>query len=212
MRAFTSGRPENQLRRFGLSLPLRRFALCNHFVGVIEICRARNSRHIPFWYTVDMNLKDDPRAYAIMGCAMRVHRTLGFGFLESAYGDALEIEFRRAGIPFVREDAVKILYAGQPLRTTYRADFTCHDRGYLVELKAIKSITKAEWAQVIHYLRATRIPHALLLNFGRPQLQYDTFDLDSLPQASVIATAADPPAKPVGGESETRSAGHSAER
>ena len=46
-----------------------------------------------------MNLKDDPRAYAIMGCAMRVHRTLGFGFLESAYGDALEIEFRAATIP-----------------------------------------------------------------------------------------------------------------
>jgi len=73
---------------------------------------------------------------------MRVHRALGFGFLESASGGALELEF-----------------------------------------KAIKSITKVEWAQVIHYLRATRIPHALLLNFGRPQLQCDTLDLDSLPQA-----------------------------
>ena len=45
-----------------------------------------------------MKLSDDPKAYAIMGCAMRVHKTLGPGFLESAYGDALEIEFARAGI------------------------------------------------------------------------------------------------------------------
>ena len=54
-----------------------------------------------------MILKDDPKAYAIMGCAMRVHSILGHGFLESAYGDALEIEFRKAGIPYVREDGVR---------------------------------------------------------------------------------------------------------
>lgn len=147
-----------------------------------------------------------------MGCAMRVHRTLGFGLLESAYGDALEIEFRRNRIPFVREDAVKIHCEGLPLKTTYRADFTCHDRGYLVELKAIKSITKVEWAEVILYLRAMRIPHVLLLNFDRPQLQYDTFNLGSLPQASVIATTADAPTRPVGDEFTSQSAGHSAER
>ena len=56
----------------------------------------------------------------------------------------------------------------------------------------MKALTKIEWAQVIHYLRATRIPHALLVNFGRPGFQYDTFDLDRLPSASVI------------GESQTR--------
>ena len=66
-------------------------------------------------------------------------------------------------------------------------------RSYIVELKAIKSITKIEWAQVIHYMRATRIPYALLLNFGRPQLQYDTFDLAKLPSGSVIDTAYPPP-------------------
>ena len=54
-----------------------------------------------------MILKDDPKAYAIMGCAMRVHSILGYGFLESAYGDALEIEFKKAGIPYVREDGVR---------------------------------------------------------------------------------------------------------
>ena len=50
-----------------------------------------------------MILKDDPKSYAIMGCAMRVHSILGDGFLESAYVDALEIEFKKADIPYVRE-------------------------------------------------------------------------------------------------------------
>ena len=164
-----------------------------------------------------MILKDDPKAYAIMGCAMRVHSVLGYGFLESAYGDALESEFKKAGIPYVREDNVRIYYDGRPLPTNWRADFTCFDRGYIVELKAIKSITKIEWAQVIHYMRATRIPYALLLNFGRPQLQYDTFDLAKLPSGSVIETAATPQIKDsqslsVNSESKTRSTDNSAER
>ena len=135
-----------------------------------------------------MILKDDPKAYAIMGCAMRVHKELGFGFLESAYGDALEIEFEKARIPYEREDEVRIYYDGKPLDTTYRADFTCFHREYIVELKAIRTLSKIEWAQVIHYMRATRIKYALLINFGREQIQYDTFDLDKLPATSVLDT------------------------
>ena len=125
-----------------------------------------------------------------MGCAKRVHATLGFGFLESAYGDAMEIEFAKAGLPYTREDQVRIYYDGRPLPTVWRADFTCFDREFIVELKAIKTITKTEWAQVMHYLRATRIPYALLVNFGRPTLQYDTFDLGRL-QPSVAADTPD---------------------
>ena len=75
-------------------------------------------------------------------------------------------------------------YDGKPLPTVWRADFTCFNREFVVELKAIKTITKIEWAQVLHYLRATRIPYALLVNFGRPALQYDTFGLARLPFAA----------------------------
>ena len=142
-----------------------------------------------------MTLRDNPKAYAIMGCARRVHATLGFGFLESAYGDALEIEFKKSGVPYMREDPVRIYYDGQPLPTVWRADFTCFGREFIVELKAVKTITKIEWAQVVHYLRATRIPYALLVNFGRPDIQYDTFALDSIPAPSahdVIKPAAEP--------------------
>ena len=71
-----------------------------HVPRVVDLCAGR------MWYNTRMILKDDPKAYAIMGCAMRVHSILGYGFLESAYGDALEIEFKKAGIPYVREDSV----------------------------------------------------------------------------------------------------------
>ena len=151
-----------------------------------------------------------------MGCAMRVHSILGCGFLESAYGDALEIEFRKNGIPYIREDQVRVFYNGQPLATKWRADFTCFDRNYIVELKAIKTITKIEWAQVIHYMRATRIPYAMLVNFGRPQFQYDTFDLAKPPSGSVVETATAPqvktPSQTVESESTPRSTDNSAER
>jgi GxxExxY protein len=130
-----------------------------------------------------VKLQDNPKAYAIMGCAMRVHKTLGHGFLESAYGDALELEFQKNSIPYLREDEVYVYYQGTRLQTRYRADFTCFDREYIVELKAMKTLTKIEWAQTIHYLRATRIPYALLINFGRPDIQYETFELAKLPSA-----------------------------
>ena len=135
-----------------------------------------------------MILRENPKAYAIMGCAKRVHSKLGLGFLESAYGDAMEIEFAKAGIPYVREDQVRIYYDGRPLKTVWRADFTCFDREFIVELKAIRTITNIEWAQVMHYLRATRIPYALLLNFGRAKLQYDSFDLEKLQSAASTDT------------------------
>jgi len=167
-----------------------------------------------------MQLNCDPKAYAIMGCAMRAHKTLGSGFLESAYGDALEIEFDKAGIPYEREDDVIIYYDGKPLRTKYRADFTCYNREYIVEIKAIKSLSKIEWAQVIHYMRASQIKRALLINFGRDQLQYDTFDLDRLPSNSVLespstATKSQPQtfiSRSVEGEFSVRSDDYSAER
>ena len=65
---------------------------------------------------MSMNLKEDKKAYAIMGCAMRVHRILGDGFLESAYGDALEVEFARNGIPYVREDDLRFFMMESHLR------------------------------------------------------------------------------------------------
>ena len=127
-----------------------------------------------------MSLKDDPIAYAIVGCAMRVHTVLGNGFLESAYGDALEIEFQKQGIPYVREAEIRVFYDGRPLATRYRADFLCAEGKTIVEIKAIRHLTGIEWAQTMHYLRATEAESAVLINFGTEKLQYDYFSKAAL--------------------------------
>ena len=63
----------------------------------------------------------------------------------------------------------------------------CQHRSRISLAKAIKSISKVEWSQVLHYMKATKIPYALLVNFGRLTLQYDAFDADAM--ASVFAAA-----------------------
>jgi GxxExxY protein len=123
---------------------------------------------------INADLKKDPDTYAIIGAAMEVHRELGNGFLEGVYQDALEIELTRRNISFKREHPIPICYKGLVLGTPYRADFVCY-HSVIVELKAIKTLTDVESAQVLHYLKATRFARALLINFATPRLDYKRF-------------------------------------
>jgi GxxExxY protein len=102
---------------------------------------------------------------------MTVHRTLGHGFLEPVYQEALEHEFVACGIPYEREFPLPIHYRGKMLQTSYRPDFLCHGT-VLVELKALQKLSGTEEAQVINYLKASRLEKALLINFGAPSLEY----------------------------------------
>jgi GxxExxY protein len=119
-------------------------------------------------------MERDPHTYAIIGAAMEVHRVLGPGFLEAVYQDALELEFVERGIPHIREAPIPIYYKSQRLRSIYRADFLCYQR-VVVELKALRTVTTREDSQIIHYLTATGLHVALLLNFGRPSLDHQRF-------------------------------------
>ena len=114
----------------------------------------------------------DPQTYAIIGAAMAVHSELGCGFLEAVYHDALQIEFQRLSIPHDREHSIPIHYRGEQLGTRYRADFLCF-AAVILELKALKQISPIERAQVLHYLKATGLERALLLNFGSERLTYE---------------------------------------
>ena len=112
----------------------------------------------------------DPETYAIIGAAIEVHKVLGQGFLEPVYQAALQVEFDRRGIVYRREVDVPVLYKGEPLGCSYRADFARNDT-IIVELKALPRIGNIEQAQVINYLKATGLRRALILNFGSASLE-----------------------------------------
>ena len=106
-------------------------------------------------------------SYRIVGAAFKVYNTLGHGFLEAVYQEALEIEFQRQGIPYEREKELKIHYDGVELKQTYKADFVCFGK-IIVELKAVSALDDAHRSQVYNYLHATGHKLGLLLNFGYP--------------------------------------------
>jgi len=117
-------------------------------------------------------VEQDPETYAIIGAAMEVHAQLGHGFLESVYHEALCRELDIRGIPFRREVPFKINYKGFVLGSSYRADLICFD-SVIVELKAIKMLTGVDIAQLLNYLKASRLQRGLVLNFGAPSLQHE---------------------------------------
>lgn len=116
-----------------------------------------------------LDRKDD--TYNIIGAAMTVHKSLGYGFLEEVYQEALAIELDAQQIPFEREKDLHIYYRDVCLSKYYKADFVCYG-DIIVELKATKEITNDHKAQTLNYLKATGYHLALLINFGTPSLQF----------------------------------------
>jgi GxxExxY protein len=107
-------------------------------------------------------------SYKIVGAAFKVYNTLGHGFLEAVYQEALEIEFQKQGIPYEREKELKIVYDGVELKQTYKADFVCFGK-IILELKAVSALDNAHRSQVYNYLHVTGYKLGLLLNFGNAE-------------------------------------------
>ena len=123
----------------------------------------------------NMNYKDE-ETYKIIGAAMTVHNSLGCGFLEAVYQEALEKEFLFQRINFEREKKLPIFYRGEKLNTYYQVDFLCFN-SVLVELKALQSYSGTEESQVLNYLKASPQKKALLINFGKKSIEYKRFVL-----------------------------------
>ena len=111
----------------------------------------------------------DDLTHRIIGCAMKVHSTLGNGFQEVIYQRALAIEMGYAGLFFEREKEMGIIYRGE-LIGTRRVDFLVDNR-VVVELKAIEKLEDVHRAQAINYCEAYNIADGLLINFGAKSLE-----------------------------------------
>jgi GxxExxY protein len=105
-------------------------------------------------------------SYAIMGAAYEVYRTMGPGFQESVYQEALEIELSVRGIPFDAMKPISIFYKGQRLQKVFQPDFVCYSK-IILEIKAVEQIGEREYSQLMNYLKAANMKLGLLLNFGQ---------------------------------------------
>ena len=106
--------------------------------------------------------------YRIIGAAMEVHSKLNFGLLEPVYQEALHRELMMNGIENCREQLLQIFYKGVPLDKQYKMDMVVGD--IVVELKSVTQIISKHRAQLCNYLRLTRKPLGLLINFGEKHL------------------------------------------
>jgi GxxExxY protein len=109
-------------------------------------------------------------SYALVGAAMEVHRLLGAGFPEAVYGTAFGYELQQRLIPFTREVPLCVRYKDQ-IVGEFKADFVV-DQKIICELKAASGLHVAHSAQALHYLRATGLQLALVLNFGGEKLEF----------------------------------------
>jgi len=105
----------------------------------------------------------------IIGCAFRVLNTLGAGFLEKVYENALAHELCTAGFAVAQQTGIAV-YCNGVVVGEYVADLVVED-AVVVELKASKALDPAHTAQCIYYLKATGLHLCLLLNLGRPCLE-----------------------------------------
>jgi len=116
-----------------------------------------------------MPLDQDELRSRVIGLAIEVHRTLGAGFLESVYRNALLWELAQAGIAATAEHSLKVHYK-RAIVGQFSADILVENQ-LILELKAAAALSAADEQQLVNYLKATGFDDGLLLNFGSPRLE-----------------------------------------
>jgi len=118
---------------------------------------------------VSTMLEHEALTGAIIGSAIEVHRSLGPGFLEALYEEALTLELGDRGIPFERQLPVPVLYRNVQVGT-HRLDLFVAGQ-IVVEIKSVREILDVHFAVAKSYLRAVDRQHGLILNFSKPTLE-----------------------------------------
>ncbi len=121
-----------------------------------------------------MPLNHETLTRTILEAAFEVSNELGAGFVESVYEQALFMALRDKGIPAERQVAIKVFFRGE-LAGAFQADLTVADE-IILELKAVKALLPEHQAQILNYMKASGKPVGLLINFGRPRVEWMRFD------------------------------------
>ena len=111
----------------------------------------------------------EEETYKIIGACMKVHASLGNGFLESVYQEALEKQFIKENIPFQRHEKLNVIFNHEKLKKYFVADFVCYDK-VVLELKAVSFLRQDDERQLLNYLKATSMEVGLLVNLGQKSL------------------------------------------
>jgi len=128
------------------------------------------AKFIPSYPMIKGEYKYSDITEKIIGCAMKVHNTLGNGFQEVIYQRALAIELEAAKLLYVRELEMPIFYESAEIGTR-RVDFLIEEK-IMVELKAVTLLEKVHLAQALNYLEAYKLEIGLLINFGNTRLEF----------------------------------------
>ena len=110
-------------------------------------------------------------SYKIVGLAIQVYNELGYGFLEKVYENALMLLLEKEGIS-ARQQAPTPVYFEEKIVGEYYADIMIEDN-IIIELKTASAISDVRRAQVLNYLKATKIPLGIILNFGKKRLEHE---------------------------------------
>jgi len=110
-------------------------------------------------------------SYRVVGLAMQVHRELGYGFLEKVYENALMVLLHKEGIHAEQQAPITVHFDGEVVGEYY-ADILVENK-IILELKSVDKITDVHRAQALHYLKATGLRLAIILNFGKESLEYE---------------------------------------
>ena len=119
-----------------------------------------------------MELYTTPLGRRVIGCAIEVHKALGPGLLESVYERVVAQEFRICGLSFETQAAVPVVYKGMNLDCGYRIDLLVEDE-IIIELKSIERLEPVHSAQLLSYLRLSKLRVGLLINFNVKWLTQD---------------------------------------
>ena len=124
--------------------------------------------------------------YRVVGVAMEVYNTLGYGMAEPVYQEAFDMEMKLQGMEPEREKQLLLYYKDMLMEKTYYADF--YYKGIVIEMKAVDKIISDHRAQLFNYMRISKQQKGILLNFGEKSLRAERYVFDEDVDRFVLLT------------------------